>query len=84
MDQYLLGLIKHNIKPIETFTNLATALSFSPTAEALLSETKRISEKLGANLLLMHVGVKNKVAEEKASLLLEKVGIDSTKVRLVW
>ncbi len=79
-----MGLIKHNIKPTETFTNLATALAFSPTAEALLSEAKRISERLGAKLLLIHAGVKNKVAEEKAGLLLEKVGIDSTKVKLIW
>lgn len=72
------------IRPNDTFTTIAAALAFSPTAEALLSESKRISDKLGANLILIHAGVKNSVTTEKVDLLLTKVGLDKTKVKLIW
>lgn len=59
-------------------------MAFSPTAEALLSEAKRISEALNAKLILIHAGVKSKEAEDKVQLLLEKSGLNQQRVKLIW
>ncbi len=72
------------IKAIKPFKNIATALAFSPTAEALLSEAKRISEKLNAKLTLIHAGAKSEAGVAKVNQLLEKIELDNQSVKLIW
>lgn len=72
------------IQAIKPFDNIATALAFSPTAEALLSEAKRISEKLNAKLTLIHAGAKSEAGEKKVNQLLKKVDLDRHSVKLIW
>jgi len=59
-------------------------LAFSPRAEALLYEAKRISNRLGSDLVLIHAGEKNGSLEKRMKLMLSRVGIDQDKVEIVW
>jgi nucleotide-binding universal stress UspA family protein len=59
-------------------------LAFSPRAEALLCEAKRISERLESKLTLIHAGAKTEITEQKVNVLLKKVGLDKALVKLIW
>ncbi|MDB4082872.1 universal stress protein [Vicingaceae bacterium] len=59
-------------------------MAFSPTAEALLCEAKRISERLRSQLTLIHAGSKNATTEQRVNSLLQKVGLDKTLVKVIW
>lgn len=59
-------------------------MAFSPTAEALLYEAKRISQNFSSQLLLIHVGEKNEKEESKMKSLLERVGIDVSTTEIIW
>ncbi|MFT4755726.1 MAG: nucleotide-binding universal stress UspA family protein [Vicingaceae bacterium] len=79
-----MGLAQSKIEVIRPFKSIATALAFSPTAEALLFEAKRISERLNASLTLIHAGVKNSANESRVHELLEKVGLQKKSIKLIW
>ena len=59
-------------------------MAFSPTAEALLCEAKRISERLESKLTLIHAGTKTAITEQKVNLLLKKVGLETALVKVIW
>lgn len=59
-------------------------MAFSPTAEALLHEAKRIAANFSSQLILIHVGNKNKKSESKMQAILQKVGIQENEVQVIW
>lgn len=59
-------------------------MAFSPRAEALLYEAKRISYRLQSELVLIHAGEKNKNLEKRMQLMLSRVGIARENVQIIW
>lgn len=66
------------------FRKIATALAFSPRAEALLHETRRLVDRFEAELLLIHVGEKSEDHERNMEGLLERTGVDRNRCRVLW
>jgi nucleotide-binding universal stress UspA family protein len=79
-----MGIVHFETDTIKPFDSVATALAFSPTAEALLFEAKRISERLNTALTLIHAGAKSSASELRVNELLEKVGLQKESVKLIW
>lgn len=50
----------------------------------MLSEARRISKKLDAELLLIHAGEKNPRLEQQLKRLLERVEIDPSTIEVIW
>lgn len=59
-------------------------MAFSPTAEALLHEAKRISATLEAKLTLIHAGAKDSASERKVNELLDTVELNRDDVKIIW
>ncbi len=53
-----MDLIKLKKRPAYPFETIAVAVSFSPRCMPVLAEAKRLSDLLGASLVLIHIGVK--------------------------
>ena len=66
------------------FETIATAVAFSPRLESILAETKRISVLFNTNLVLIHIGEKTTEKEETLDKLIEKIGFDKDKYRIIW
>lgn len=64
------------------FRTIATAIAFSPYAEANLHESARIATMLHANLILIHVGKRTAEKEERLKLLVSQTGIDPSSVKI--
>lgn len=59
-------------------------MAFSPRAEALLYEAKRISQKLNSKLVLIHAGNKTDELILQMDGLLDRVGIKKELVQIIW
>jgi nucleotide-binding universal stress UspA family protein len=66
------------------FETIGVAVAFSPRLEAVLGEAKAIAEKLGAQLLLMHIGERSRTKEAQLDEIIRKLGIDEKKTRVTW
>ena len=66
------------------FETIATAVAFSPRLESILAESKRVSVLFNANLVLIHIGEKTSEKEETLDKLIEKIGFDKSKYRVIW
>ncbi len=66
-----------------SFNRIATAIAFSPRLKANLNESVRIAEKLGATLILIHVGKKEQKKEKHIQYLLAKIGMKEHP-KIVW
>ena len=66
------------------FRKIALAIAFSPRMEALVAESKRLKDLFQAELVLIHVGEKSVVHEEKLHELLEKHGLFQDGVKTIW
>ncbi len=66
------------------FTKIALAIAFSPRMEALIAESKRLKDRYQAELLLIHVGEKTIVLEEKLNEVLQKNGLLGNGVKIIW
>jgi nucleotide-binding universal stress UspA family protein len=64
------------------FKTVATAIAFSPYAEANLHESARIAKMLDANLVLIHVGSETPQKVEQLELLVSQTDIDRNKVKI--
>lgn len=64
------------------FKTVATALAFSPYAEANVHESARIASMLNADLILIHVGKKTPEKVDRLELLISQTGIDPEKVKV--
>lgn len=71
-------------RPSYPFETIAVALSFSSRIAAVLSEAKRLSDKLGAHLLLIHIGEKSGDKESELEILMRKFEINENKCRVIW
>lgn len=79
-----MDITKLKKRPSFPFETIAVALAFSPTLEAVLSEAKRLADKLHSNLILLHVGQKTQEKEAQLDTTLEKLGIDANHTRVIW
>lgn len=62
------------------FKTIATAIAFSPYAEANLHESTRIAKMLNANLVLIHVGSKTPEKVDQLELMISQTGIERNRV----
>ncbi|MCC6690836.1 MAG: universal stress protein [Bacteroidia bacterium] len=67
--------------PIET---IAVAVAFSPRFQALLSEAGRMSNYLGASLILIHVGEKTADKQDQLEKGMSASGINANNCRIIW
>ncbi len=79
-----MDLNKLKKRPSHPFETIAVAVSFSPRCLPVLAEAKRLSDVLGAALVLIHIGVKTSDKEQKLDELMTKVGIDDSRSRIIW
>ncbi len=75
---------KKSMSAPKPFNTIATAVAFSPNMEANVSESVRIKEMLGKQLILIHIGEKKE--EEAAGLeqVLRETGCNMQEVRVIW
>jgi nucleotide-binding universal stress UspA family protein len=66
------------------YQKIALAIAFSPRMEALISETKRLVELFGSELILIHIGKKTGELETKLDEIIVKTGLDKIKTKLIW
>jgi nucleotide-binding universal stress UspA family protein len=66
------------------FKKIAIAVAFSPRCEALLAEARQLQDKLGAQMLFIHVGKKTLQEEQYLKHLLHRFGLDTAKNRTIW
>ena len=64
------------------FKTIATAIAFSPYAEANLHESARIAKMLGAQLVLIHVGPKTDAKQQKLELMISQTELDLSMVKI--
>ena len=64
------------------FKTIATAIAFSPYAEANLHESARIANMLDANLILIHVGRKTKEKVAQLERMVSQTPINISKVKI--
>jgi nucleotide-binding universal stress UspA family protein len=74
-------LKKRSSYPFET---IAVAISFSPRCEYVLAEAKRLSDILGATLLLLHIGDKTPEKEQQLDQMIAYAGINANHSRIIW
>lgn len=79
-----MDLSKLKNRPSYPFETIAVALSFSPQCKFILLEAKRIADLLGSTLLLLHIGTKNSEKENELEMLMNNVGINSNRIRVIW
>lgn len=64
------------------YNKIALGIAFSPTAEAMLTETARLADLFRAELLLIHVGSRSAENESRMNTLIEKCS--PGRVSVVW
>ncbi len=70
--------------PMEFFRRIGFALAFSPTAEALLSETIWLTRLFHAELILIHVGKAGEREHTQLRNIFAKVGLRPESIKIVW
>ncbi|MBK8944856.1 MAG: universal stress protein [Ignavibacteriae bacterium] len=63
---------------------IGLAITFSPTGKALLKETLRLQNLFNSQLVLIHIGEKNKEAEERLFSAIENSGIEKNSYEVIW
>lgn len=79
-----MDLHKLKKRPSYPFETIAVAVSFSPRCLPVMAEAKRLSDLLGASLVLIHIGAKTADKEKKLDELMNQTGIDDSKSRVIW
>ena len=70
---------------INAIKKIAVAIAFSPRIEAILSETARIKNMWGAELILIHVGAHGEKETTRLNQLLQQAGLnDRDDVKIFW
>jgi len=69
---------------IPLFKKLGLAITFSPTGKALLKETGRLRDIFSTELVLIHVGEKNRDTEKLMADTITNAGIDTDKIEIIW
>lgn len=71
-------------RPSFPFETIATALAFSPRIEGVLGEGKRLADLFGAHFVLIHVGQKTELKQQKLNKLFEKFSLNDQNCSVVW
>jgi nucleotide-binding universal stress UspA family protein len=79
-----MDLSKLKKRPSYPFETIAVAISFSPRCQPVLAEAKRLSDVLGASLLLLHIGDKTSEKEQELDSIMDAVGVDPKSSRVIW
>lgn len=79
-----MDLHKLKKRPSYPFETVAVAVSFSPRCLPVLAEAKRLSDLLGASLVLIHIGVKTADKEKQLDDLMSQTGINDNRSRVIW
>lgn len=66
------------------YHKLGLALAFSPTFSALLAEAVRLKKLFNAELILIHVGVKNEEKMARFDTMLKQAGLKKDDVTIIW
>lgn len=66
------------------FSNIATAIAFSPNMEANVHESLRITKMLGHKLFLIHVGITSPEEKNRLTDLVQSLELEGTEVQIVW
>lgn len=67
-----------------TFKRIATAVTFSPTALAVMYEAIRIAEKFDAFVYFIHAGKKTEESQQKLENLLTEAGCAPNNYEIIW
>lgn len=67
-----------------SYTRIAVGIAFSPTAEAMLSETARVARMFDAEVLLIHVGVRTTDAESRLNDMIGRCNVIRDNLTIVW
>jgi len=79
-----MDLSKLKKRPAYPFETIAVAVSFSPRCLPVLAEAKHLADILNATLILIHIGEKTSEKEQQLDELMNKVGINDNKDRVIW
>lgn len=63
---------------------IALAIAFSPTAEAMLAEVKRLCRIFSAQLVLIHIGHHAQEEDQLMAGLLQRTGPDPASLKICW
>ncbi len=79
-----MDLSKLKKRPSYPFETIAVAISFSPRCHPVLAEAKRLSDVLGASMLLLHIGEKTSEKEQELDEMMSKIGVNPNHSRVIW
>lgn len=79
-----MDLSKLKKRPAYPFETIAVAISFSPRCQPILQEAKRLSDALGASLLLLHIGEKTREKEQELDKMISSTGVNEQRSRVIW
>ena len=79
-----MDLSKLKKRPSYPFETIAVAVSFSPRCQPVLAEAKRLSDILGASLLLLHIGEKTVEKEQELDEMMAVIGVNPNHSRVIW
>jgi len=65
------------------YKKIGLAIAFSPRIEALIAEAKRLVQIFDAELVLIHVGVKNPDLESKLEEIVTRQGLKQIPTKLI-
>jgi nucleotide-binding universal stress UspA family protein len=66
------------------FKKIAIAVAFSPRCEALLAEARQLQDKLGAQMVFIHIGKKTLHQEHYLKHLIHRFGLDLPNNKIIW
>ena len=81
---FKMDLSKLKKRPAYPFETIAVAISFSPRCQPILAEAKRLSDVLGAALLLLHIGEKTAEKEQELDEMMAEIGVNPNHSRVIW
>lgn len=67
-----------------SYSKIALGIAFSPTAEAMLSETARLARLFSAEVLLIHVGERTADAETRMNEMIERCNMRRDNLSVIW
>jgi nucleotide-binding universal stress UspA family protein len=79
-----MDLSKLKKRPSYPFETIAVAISFSPRCQAILDEAKKLSDLVGASLLLLHIGEKTREKEQDLDRMMSASGVSEQHSRVIW
>ena len=79
-----MDITKLKKRPSYPFETIGVAVAFSPRLEAMLHEAKHYAEVFKCQIVLMHIGEKDQLKEETLETLVNNIGFNKNKLRIIW